>query len=360
MKTIQEFAEWHGKNRYGRTFARLTPHQQITVLLDVLGRAHMQRDKFNSHGTKKARAYISHMTINDLKDAGHHIKNLLNLDERHICAVLEVWMGQRLSASTMATRVSILRWMAAALGKRGLVRDPVQYGFPAEATHRPQATTEDKSWSGSGHDPDTQIKFISNLDNWVGIQLEMCWAFGLRLTEALLIKPRASHVGDSLRVEEGTKGGRTRIVPIETDRQRHLLERAKTMADQSARGNLVPPRLTPAQARQRVYYICRRRGITKDLMGITPHGLRHQYANDRYEEVSGTPSAVRGSTEILDPCAEKDALHTVTNELGHARLGVAASYLGPRKRIGASGKRTPNHPSPAVWWPRASSAEDQD
>jgi len=30
-------------------------------------------------------------------------------------------------------------------------------------------------------------------------------------------KPRAAHVADTLRVEEGTKGGRTRVVPVRTD-----------------------------------------------------------------------------------------------------------------------------------------------
>ncbi len=332
MKTIQDYAAWHAANRYRTTFARLDPRRQLTVLLDVLGASHMHRAKTTGHATKKARAYVCHMAIKQLKASGYAVKNLLNLDDRHVSAILNTWAGQGLSASTMATRISILRWLTTALGKHGLVRDPCHYGLAAEDTHRPQVATEDRSWCARGIDTAGRIKLVGDEDAWVGIQLEMSRAFGLRLTESLLIKPRSAHSGDALRVEEGTKGGRTRIVPIRTETQREVLERAKKMGDRTARGNLVPPRRTPSQARQRVYYLCRKHGITKAELGVTVHGLRHEYANDRYEEVSGTPSVVRGSSEILDRAAEQEALRAVSNELGHARLAITGSYLGPRKR----------------------------
>lgn len=342
MKTIQDFSAWHDANRYRAAFARLDPHRQVTVLLDVLGKAHMHRDKPTSFATKKARAYVAHMAINDLKESGYHVKNLLNLDDRHVEAILTAWSTRGLSASTLATRISILRWLATGLGKRGLVRDPADYGFTAESMHRPQIAAEDRSWSAHGINTEEQLERLNTEDPRVGIVLEMSRAFGLRITEALLIKPRVAHTADTLRVEEGTKGGRTRIVPVRTAAQRDVLERAKKMADLTERGNLVPRRLTPAQARQRVYYVCRKHGLTRAMLGVTPHGLRHEYANNLYEEVSGTPSSVRGGSEILDKAAEEAALRAVSNELGHARLAITGSYLGPRKRGGRSGGR----PSP--------------
>lgn len=341
MKTIQDFSAWRDANRYRAEFARLDPHRQVTVLLDVLGKAHMHRDKPTGYATKKARAYVAHMAIDDLKASGYAIKNLLNLDDRHIEAILTAWSTRGLSASTLATRISILRWLATALGKRGLVRDPRDYGFSAATMHRPQVATEDRSWSAHGIDTQEQLKRLMAEDPRVGMVLEMCRAFGLRITEALLIKPRAAHTANTLRVEEGTKGGRTRVVPVRSADQREVLERAKTMADQTERGNLVPRRATPEQARQRVYYVCRKHGITKAMLGVTPHGLRHEYANDLYEEVSGTPSSVRGGSEVLDRAAEEAALRAVSNELGHARLAITGSYLGPRKR----GGRTVGNPT---------------
>lgn len=345
MKTIQDYTAWRGSNRYGTTFARLDPHRQLTVLLDVLGLDHMHRNKTTGFATKKARAYVAHLAINELKLAGYPIRNLLNIGERHVQAILSVWAGRGLSASTMATRISILRWLTTGLGKRGLVRDPVDYGFAAEDVHRPQVATQDKSWTTRGTDPAAKIMEIADEDAWVGVQLELCLAFGLRVTEALLIKPRSSHSGDTLRIEEGTKGGRTRIVPVRTDVQRAVLERAKRMADRSVRGNLVPPRRRPNQARQHLYYVCRKFGIARNQLDITPHGLRHEYANDLYEDVSGTPSTVRGGSTILDKAAEDAALRAVTNELGHARLGITTAYVGARKRF--SGNLVVQAPDPA-------------
>ena len=341
MKTIQEFSAWRGSNRFGTPFTRLDPHRQVTVLLEVLGLEHMHRNKPTSFNTKKARAYISHMALNDLRDAGYPIKNLLNLGDRHVQAILKVWAGRGLSASTMATRISILRWLTTGLGKRGLVRDPVDYGFAADEFHRPQVATEDKSWSTRGTDPVAKIKEISAEDEWVGTQLAMAHAFGLRITEALLVKPRVSHVGSTLRIEDGTKGGRTRVVPVRTDEQRAVLEHAKVMSDRTERGNLVPRRCTPSQARQHLYYVCRKHGITKHSLAVTPHGLRHEYANDVYEAVSGTPSTVRGGSSILDQAAEDGALRAVSNELGHARLSIVSAYTGARKRIARGVPRLP-------------------
>lgn len=349
MKSIQEYAEWYGRNRYNTPFQTLDLRKQLTVLLDVLGKKNMRKDKTNAFTTKKVRAYVAHSIVEVLRAKGYRLKNLLNLDERHVIAVITAWTEQDLSASTVASRISVLRWLAAALGKPGLARDPVHYGFPADLTHRHQVATEDRSWTSRGVDPATVIAAIRTEDQWVAMQLEMCHAFGLRLTEGLLIEPVKSHIGDTLRVDQGTKGGRTRVVPIVSDHQRDVLERAKVLARESERGNLVPRRRMPEQARRHLYYVCGKHRISKSQLGVTPHGLRHQYVNDRYESVSGTPSSVRGGSQILNKAAEEAALRAVTNETGHARLSITSMYLGARKRSVAqaelpSEKAAPNAP----------------
>jgi hypothetical protein len=75
----------------------------------------------------------------------------------------------------------------------------------------------------------------------------------------------------------------------------------------------------------------RRLGLTKKALGVVGHGLRHEYANDLYEETSGEPSVVRGGAGLLSRAADADARRAVTQDLGHARLSVTASYLGPRR-----------------------------
>jgi len=63
------------------------------------------------------------------------------------------------------------------------------------------------------------------------MQLRLQRAFGLRSTEALSLKPHEADQGAMLHVFRGTKGGRGRVVPIRTEEQRSLLEKAKAMAN---------------------------------------------------------------------------------------------------------------------------------
>lgn len=332
MKSIQSTGAMVGQNRFGGRFDDLDIKRQVQTLIDEFGQTHLKRNKRASYKTAKARAYVVHSVVAELREAGYMIKNIMNIDQRHITVVTGRWLQRGLSASTLQTRFSILRWLAAAIGKAGLVRDPSFYSVPACAMSRTYAATVDKSWSGNGVDSREVIEAAAKEDEWVSTQLEVMDAFGLRMAEAIMLQPALARTGNVLRIEQGTKGGRTRLVPIETDYQEQVLQRAGELAKRSARGNLVPPGKDVQQAKDRLYYIVRRKlGISKDASGITPHGLRHQYANDRYEEVAGQPTVLRGGGPV-DRERDRAARQVVTNELGHSRLGITAAYTGPRAK----------------------------
>lgn len=346
MKCIQMTAAMAGQNRYGVRFDLLDVKRQMQTLITELGSTHLSRDKRVGYKTTKARAYVAHSVIELLRQSGYKIKNIRNLDQRHIKVVVDRWLSSGLAASTLQTRFSILRWLAASIGKAGLVRDPSFYGVPDQAIARSYVAREDKSWTSKGVDPRTIIEAAAEQDEWVSTVLELQHSFGLRLAEAILFRPRVARVGNVLRIEDGTKGGRTRLVPIQAQSQEQAFERALELSKRSARGNLVPPGKSVQQAKDRVYYVAGKKlGITKSRLGVVPHGLRHQYCNDRYEELAGEPTQVRGGgpvSRILDEAARS----LVSNELGHSRIGVTASYTGPRPK----GRPAPtaNDRSPAV------------
>jgi site-specific recombinase XerC len=335
---------WHGVNRFGERFAVLDPHKQCTVILDVYGLDNQRRQKTNAFTTKKSRAYLVHSFVEQLREEGFKIKTILNLDDRHVAALIARWREEELAVATIKVRLSCMRWFTNAIGKPGLVRQPEFYGIDSSELVRSVVATTDKSWTAKGIFPVEKIDQVKQFDDWAGTQLELMYCFGLRIQEALLMKPRASHIQDTLRVEDGTKGGRTRVVPIRTDKQCAVLERAKEMSIKTSKGSMVQPGKTPEQARNRIYYLCKKFGITKAELDITPHGLRHEYANDRYEEISGTKSTARGGSEILSPAKELEALHAVTSDMGHARLRITSAYTGPRKRLGPSSEPGPTPP----------------
>ena len=63
------------------------------------------------------------------------------------------------------------------------------------------------------------------------------------------------------------------------------------------------------------------------------HGLRHAYAQNRYEELTGWKSPAVGGpeTKVLTPEQreiDRQARLTISRELGHEREAVTAVYLG--------------------------------
>jgi len=63
------------------------------------------------------------------------------------------------------------------------------------------------------------------------------------------------------------------------------------------------------------------------------HGLRHAYAQNRYEELTGwkCPAAGGPDSKYLTPDqreADRQARLTISRELGHEREQVTAAYLG--------------------------------
>lgn len=348
MKPIQEHPEWFGRNRYGVPFSKLDLLKQVRVVIDALGRTHRNRMKVVGSTHKKHRAATVTQFIGDVRRAGYQLKSVLNLDQRHVQAAVESWRSKNHAPGTIQARLSILRWFVAAIGKGGMIKPAECYGLSTEEVRRDYVARADKSWTTRGSIPEVLIQKATDMDKWVGTHLSLMAAFGLRVSEAILIRPHQSHNGAVLTIEEGTKGGRTRVIRIRTEEQAKILGDAKALASQSRQRSLVPPGKTPEQARRRLYYVCERLGITKEKLEITPHGLRHEYANDLYEEVSGTPSVVRGSSVILDMAAEDAALEAVTRDLGHKRISIVAAYTGPRKRRERSSRARDDDPDQAA------------
>lgn len=331
MKSIQQTAAWTGSNRYGRKFEQLDLSKQFRVLLDELGLAHLHKNKINGNLNRKHRQQAIFQFARDLRSAGLNLQNLLNLKQKHIAAAVYIWKANGLAASTIQTRLSHLRWLTVAVGKRGFVLRPQDYGLAAEDVARTYVAMEDKSWSAKNVDVKKKIAQAQEKDPFVGAQLEVMHAFGLRVTEAILFRPREADRQTYIDVIYGTKGGRARTVLIRSTEQRAALDRAKAVAARTDRGSLVPRGKKPGQALNRLYYVMKVLGLTKSQLGVTAHGLRHAHANDVYEIVAGEPSVVRGGSRLLDRAVEEAARRAVTQDLGHARLGITASYLGPRR-----------------------------
>ncbi len=138
--------------------------------------------------------------------------------------------------------------------------------------------------------------FLESIDSYAGrrqtVTAGLQAAFGLRTREAMQLRPLLADKGTFLSITHGTKGGRDRVEPIRTPQQRELLERAKTFCATPS-SSTSDPNLKLHQWKNHYYQVVRACGITRKD-GITSHGLRHEYANNRYRELTGSDSPVRG------------------------------------------------------------------
>jgi integrase len=129
-----------------------------------------------------------------------------------------------------------------------------------------------------------------------------------------------------LELKRGTKGGRLRFVPIDTTEKRAALEEAKQLV-KSETGHLGDPTKSLRQNMRRLKYVCEKFGITKAKLGVTLHGLRHQYSAERYEKFAGTSAPVRGGAPVARE-VDRAARLQVAEELGHSRENITGAYLG--------------------------------
>jgi hypothetical protein len=166
---------------------------------------------------------------------------------------------------------------------------------------------------------------VAEKDARVGLQMALQAIFGLRAREAMQLRPHMADKGPYLALTVGTKGGRDRVVPIDTPEKRELIDKAKTFAA-SKLASTSDPNKTLAQVKNHYYHVLRSCGITR-AEGLTSHGLRHGYANDRYQQITGDLSPVRGG-RTLDTESDQAARLEIAEELGHSRGSVTTHYLG--------------------------------
>ncbi len=281
-----------------------------------------------SFSTQQARRKTLEKGFVELRRLGYKLPDVRGFKERHMTALGHAWEAQKLSPATIQNRISIFRTFSEWIGKRGMIRDAIHYmKDPASVTRQFVAKT-DKTWSAQQKDLKDKLTDLYQHDPYVAIQLELQRAFGLRMKEAALLKPHQADRSNYLAVNWGTKGGRERVIPIETAYQKEVLARAKAFAKPDY--SLTPKRYSFSQWRDHYYYICQEHGINRKE-GITSHGLRHERLNEIYTQITGHLSPVKGGNANLSEnqrALDKIARQEVAEVAGHSRSCIAKAYLG--------------------------------
>lgn len=280
--------------------------------------------------TQHYRWRVVSLCFGELWQMGFRLKGPESLGDRHIQALTARWYEEGLAVTTWHNRISILRTFSEWIQKPGMVRDVQDY-FQGIDTTRVTAAQTNRAWQPNGVMPEDVIERARQLDERLALYLELQFEFGLRVKESIEMRPAHCLVesGKAIEIYEGTKGGRLRRVNIVTENQRKVFEKARDLAAKTRSGRLRWNDVTWRQAQNRFYYLIRKLGVTRKQLGITAHGLRHGYAQDRYRDLTGHPPPLMvGEGKLIGRDAHHQAAIQVARDLGHGRPEVGASYYG--------------------------------
>ena len=168
----------------------------------------------------------------ELHQLGFQLPSPRSLREKHIVALAAHWAKKGLAARTLHTAFSMLRVFSRWIDKPGLVRDIECYFPDPKVIKRSTVAIENLSWTANGTDPIEVIERAKRIDEEVAVYLCLQYAFGLRVKESIELRPgRAlSADGTTLEVFDGTKNGRPRLVPVDTELRREAIRWAQEFA----------------------------------------------------------------------------------------------------------------------------------
>jgi len=269
-----------------------------------------------SYSTQANRSRILDLIANQIHELGFRRMQAKSLKPKHVAALVSLWKERSIGIGTMKNRLSALRWWAKKINKPGIIaKGNSAYGIGK----RSYVGEESKAQY-------LDAKTLSRVsDPYVRLSLQLQAAFGLRREEAIKFRPGYAIKGDHIKLKASwTKGGRARTVPISNGRQWALLAAVRKLAKGDA---LIPPDFNYEQQMNRYDYQVRKAGLRN------PHGLRHAYAQRRYLVLTGWKAPAAGGPASKSHTSEQRALdkgarETISQELGHSREQISATYLG--------------------------------
>ena len=274
----------------------------------------MNHNRDGSFETQRARSSVLLLVANQMREGGYKIEQPSQLKQKHIGYLVERWQSENLAPGTIKNRLSHLRWVAGKLDRTAIVKSNEELGVEK----RQFVSNTDKS-----------IQLDARLDTIkserVKDALRMQQAFGLRREESLKFRPNIAIKNDCISLQASwCKGRIARDVPIRTPEQRELLAEIQK---KYASNSLIPPELNYKTFRDKYDNVMQSSGIGKG------HGLRHGYAQSRYEELTGWKCSVKGGFKRAEMAPEQREKDTqvrmiISSELGHGRIDVVAKYIG--------------------------------
>jgi len=282
----------------------------------------MSHNRDGSFSTQADRKNVLTLCAKQLKEGGFTQLTPESLKPKHVTHLIERWQKEGLASGTIKGRMSHIRWWAEKVGKPSMIPKS-NTGTNGNMSLNLEKRTHIPITS-KGKDLDI-AKLDKITSRHIQLSLKLQKEFGLRREECIKFKPSFAIRGDKLSLKpSSTKGGRPRDIPILTTSQRALLVEVQALA---GNGSLIPTEKSYVQQLKIYENQTSQVGLDKN------HGLRHRYAQDRYETLAGWKCPIEGGTSRKDLTPDQREVDNavrlqISEELGHSRIQIIATYIG--------------------------------
>lgn len=278
----------------------------------------LKHNKDGSFKTQADRRSILLKICDDLKECGHNRVTAQNIGAKHFHILYNHWQEKGLAIATIKNKFAPLRWFGEKIGKTSLPTNK-----DLQIPNRKYVDNDDQKAQEIDYDK------LNKLDERYQLPILLQRYFGLRLEESLKFMVKFAHKGGYIALKDTwCKGGKARTIPVLKDSQRAILDRIYIFCRENHYKSMIPKELNYEQGENHFRYITAQVGIDKF------HCYRHQYAQDRYKELTGwdCPKAENGISrkELSDyqRIKDKEARLLISKELGHERISITNVYLG--------------------------------
>ena len=289
-------------NKDGSVDARQTRYNHLTKFI-----AHMQSE----------RGYASHWNLNKLgkKEIHRYVRDLKDKGLEH---------------RTIENKLGAIRWLATKINRGQFIPSNRDCGLKKR-----EFSTENKAVRLTpGH--------LASMDDRMQLINRLKAEFGLREKEAVKFDHRyaTQSVGKIQLKDNWCKNGRPRSIEIVNDRQVQLLQEVEKFQKEYAGEHFKKTgsySMIP-DIKQMKYNAYRKQvqDVSNEI-GIKGHSFRHQWAQDRFKELSGLDCPIANGPKYSELSQEQKskwdvAAGIVNQELGHGkdRLDTTATYIGIR------------------------------
>ncbi len=279
-----------------------------------------------SEETLRNRTDILFSTLRLLMDDCKQLRTLSQIRPRLIPRMLQLWDSKGVSDLAKINYYTNMRWYWRLFG---IDTPPISHfaTYPGQYTIG-RAAEKDKSWAGNGVSFEEVLKQIHDYDPVAARLFVSMKTFGLRAKESLRLEPHEADGGDALLVRKGSKTGRPRDIKFKVFGEEALRETLDELKGQvPEKCHQAWANITLKKAKHRLYYICRKFGLTKKDLGVTMHGLRHEWAIDQLYRMANVTAPVRGGM-TLNYRKLSEVRMLISEGLGHSRIEITTAYYG--------------------------------